>query len=85
MTLNSLIKQFEGKIFLGSEFHGEGEPWYDCFGNNPEGFSPVGAKIVKAEIGFNDSREDAGLLLTFEGWNEPFFFYDNDDLKLDVQ
>jgi hypothetical protein len=44
---------------------------------------PFGKTIVKVAIGTNDSGEDVGLLITVEGYDNPFFFYNNEELTIE--
>jgi hypothetical protein len=83
MTTNELLEtHYFGKTLISSNFHSEGDTIYDCMDNELEDFSPFGKKIVAIGLGTNSSREDAGILITVEGYSDPFFFYSNESLEV---
>ena len=41
----------------------------------------IGKKITKVNFGFNDSREDAGIILHVEDVGEVVFIYDNEEVS----
>jgi hypothetical protein len=43
----------------------------------------VSYKILRVSLGFNDSREDAGILLYLEGIDDPIFVYDNEEVTVE--
>lgn len=83
-SIEELISDtFVGKTLISSEFTNPGEGVQNIFGNviNPEDFSPFNKKIISANIG--TCYRDSGILLKFEEWTDPFFFYDNDTLTIE--
>ncbi len=87
-SINDFLEEmFVGKILKSSEFNDFDETWYDAMGNvlntADSDFNPIGKKIIKACLGFSEAREDIGVHLTFEGYSEPFFFYENDELEVE--
>lgn len=88
-TPESILTQtFVGRTLVSSDFHkaDEDTSMFDSMGNEVDFsvFNPFGSVITKAEFGFSEGREDAGLLLYFEGWSEPFFFYNNETLETEL-
>jgi hypothetical protein len=86
ITLQSLIEEtFVGKTLAKASFHEHYENNWDALGNfvpHTE-FMPFGKTIVKVAIGTNDSGEDVGLLITVKGYDNPFFFYNNEELTIE--
>ena len=57
------------------------------FGNDGERADSIGKKIIDVRIGFDDCREDSGMLLYFElegGWRgDPVFVYDIESVEVE--
>ncbi len=63
---------YVGKILLNLEFGTD----------HPSRENSIGNKIIKISFGWNDSREDSGLLLYLENVDEPVFVYSNEGIEV---
>lgn len=76
-ALSILKETFIGKTLLGLEFGLDGEDRQEA----------IGKKIVNVGFGFNDSREDAGVILTLDKSDEynfiVIFVYDSEEITVE--
>ena len=58
------------------------------FGNEGERENAIGKFITKVSFGFNDSREDAGMMISYrdeEFGRNTIFVYDNEEIEVEEQ
>jgi len=69
------------EVFIGKTVKSFG------LGNDGERADSIGKKIIDVRIGFDDCREDSGMLLYFEvegGYkSDPVFVYENESVEME--
>ena len=75
---DQLIKNaYIGKTIKSFEY-GNG----NTLGGDPNRAKAIGKIITKAYFGFNDSREDAGLIIHVAGGDDPIFIYSSEEIEI---
>ena len=69
-----LNEAYVGKVIKSFEFGIE---------DNPVKEWSIGKKILKVRFGFNDSREDSGMIVYVEGVGDPVFVYSNEKIEIE--
>ena len=76
-TIDILNARLLGRIIASFEYRKEGDEGYDFYA------APyIGKPITKVSFGFNDDREDSGLLIFVKEVVDPVFVYDNEKIEL---